>query len=421
MKNKTILYIIIAGVLSLCCFYGFDALRQRDFKNKILEEELIHQEKLEEYCKTHPLTDAFESLTGYVFLNGIIENEAIKNRIIMQYSQEFYNLLPLDGQGDRLDYDTETSLWLCAAKKDSTLVNLYYNDKLDRLEINLYINDLPIDRNGECKLGDHNLRYPIDKRSKKYKHHIEDIRTKTREERNAREEHEVYLENLTLRPAYNTFDYWETTIPEIIANLDIKKRIIEQYSEKFYRLLNIWDGASKPQFGHFNNEAAIQSIEAANEHNSYVKIVYNTRTDDLNIILKIKGIDINSFGEHNTGIWQLDYFNNDFGEKVKDSPYIILRLTPDKVNRAYYDSDDRFIIRISNHDGVAIMYKKDVDSAFGDYVNNSWEDPTLLIRRESDGEVFNIKLTRSTKHKHISYVDRNQYDLFFKGTIKNTV
>ncbi len=411
LSTRIIIYILATIVfVAIFGYYGIDAPKQQNFKDEVLQEEAAHKEKLAKYCKSHPLNGAFESFSGYVFLSEIIKQEDVKKRILVQYSQTFHDLLASLSGGihDRLDYDDETSHWFCASEMDSTTATLYYYDKIDSLEIILCKDDLYISRDGRYELGNHNLKYPIDENSREYQEHIKSIQAANKAKRIAMEKQNTYMESLTLRPTFNSFDYRETTAPDIIANPNVKRRIIDQYSAKFYELINIWDGASDPEFGHFNREAALMYISVANEMGSYATIRYNSRSDELEVELTIKGVEIDKNGDYDIGSWSLKYFKNDFGEEDINLPYITLDLNEDTSS---YDKD-RLTIRISRQNGVALMYYTQI--GLGGYVDNNFKVPELLIRRESDGKVFNINLEIDNKYSQISYVNESQYDLFFE-------
>ncbi len=418
-RNRRIFYAIVLIAIAI---YSAVSLYQHTSESRAredaAEQERLHQARMSAYVKAHPLTTFFNSdfISGVVTLQEITTQKVVKDRLLVQYSQKFYDMLPPYKDGSTAyDYDTEQNRWYCEAGKGSNKTYLYYYPTTDQIEIVIYADDLYIGRDGEPELGEHNLKYPIDKSSKEYKAHVESLRAENIIIREEKEAHARYLYNLSLRPAFDSFDYFETRMPEVIMHSKVKERIVNQYSQDFYNAMFVCIDDPTVQFQGFRNEGHYYTYcSAQTESGSRIRLSYNSYNDELEVTLYIDSVEINKWGGYDIGSWTVGYFNNEFGEEDRRYPYVIIKLTVDKVNRPYYDEEDELIVRISDNDGVAIMYHRDADSALGDYVDNNFKTPTLIIRRDSDGEVFEFDLKVSREKSFISSISRSQQSQLFE-------
>ncbi len=414
-RNRKILMAFIAIAVTI---FSVISLTQHKIESEAKEDaekqEQLYQERLRAYVKAHPLTEFFASdfFSGIITFQDIVSQKIVKDRLLVQYSQPFLDMIPIEKGSTAFDYDEKTNCWSCELNEDSLRSNLYYYPATDEIEIVLYIDDLYINRECKPELGEHNLKYPIDESSKEYKEYVENLRAANRTEREEREEHNRYLYNLTLAPVFDSFNY-KTLMPEVIAHPKVKARIVSQYSQKFYDMLSIWNDDSAVQYQPFMNEGYYYTYcYATTESGSQVRLSYQSSDDILEVSLTIKGVVIDKWGDYDIGNWELCYFNNEFGEDIKSQPFVLLKLKVDKVNSPYYDEEDLFYIRLSNNDGIAIMYYR--GGLMGEYVDNNFKDPTLTIRRESDGEVFYFKLTCGKEHSYIAYIAESQYNQFLE-------
>ena len=168
------------------------------------------------------------------------------------------------------------------------------------------------------------------------------------------------------------------TLYELLRQDIVKKRIIEEYSQKYYDKMVQYVQIVTP-IEYKNNVYTCFGGEQHNVPDTRADVTYNPLTDQLEIRLIKERRVIQHNGEihYNTEGWEIQYPKDEFNEDIKSEPFLFYSLMGDREIRA---------LKLC----ITIVPKVNGMSFYTNEFNSGYDIKQILIKDNISGKIYNL-------------------------------
>lgn len=186
-----------------------------------------------------------------------------------------------------------------------------------------------------------------------------------------------------LHKLFDSFYKNNTYYFDLIKHPEIRRLIIDQYSEAYYDKVVEVSQVCVPV--EYDSNEGIYSCWGGVQHlvtSTYSNISYDPKYDSVNVDIYIDNEKLDSSGRRKTGKWEKGYYKDDFGEPDPNLPYIEV----DIEGKDRIDDDVYLNIRFNANEGLKLF--------MSGFANDFRHGVKFLIRDNESKEVYTVPVER---------------------------